>query len=114
MQKKWLLVLFCASALVTISLGIRQSMGLFLEPISFEMGTGREVFSFAIAMQNLLWGISSPLFGMLAERIGGWKVASLGGLFYAIGLLTMTGLVTPEGMIIGNVLIGLGLGSAGI
>ena len=114
MQKKWLLVLFCASALVTISLGIRQSMGLFLEPISFEMGTGREVFSFAIAMQNLLWGISSPLFGMLAERIGGWKVASLGGLFYAIGLLIMTGLVTPEGMIIGNVLIGLGLGSAGI
>ena len=114
MQKKWLLVLFCASALVTISLGIRQSMGLFLEPISFEMGTGREVFSFAIAIQNLLWGISSPLFGMLAERIGGWKVASLGGLFYAIGLLTMTGLVTPEGMIIGNVLIGLGLGSAGI
>ena len=114
MQKNWLIVLFSASALVTISLGIRQSMGLFLEPVSLEMGTGREVFSLAIAVQNLLWGLSSPLFGMMADRIGGWKVASLGGLLYAAGLLIMTGLVSPSGMLLGNFMIGLGLGSAGM
>ena len=114
MRKNWLLVLFSASALVTISLGIRQSMGLFLEPVSFEMGTGREVFSLAVAVQNLLWGLSSPLFGAMADRIGGWKVASLGGVLYAAGLLIMTGMVTPEGMLLGNFMIGLGLGSAGM
>ena len=114
MQRSWLLVLFSASALVTISLGIRQSMGLFLEPISLDMGTGREVFSLAIAVQNLLWGLSSPLFGAMADRVGGWKVASLGGLLYAAGLLAMTGLVTPSGMLFGNFLVGLGLGSAGM
>lgn len=114
MKTRWLLVLFSASALVTISLGIRQSMGLFLDPISIDLDSGRELFSFAIALQNLLWGLSSPAFGAMADRIGGWKVASLGGILYALGLAIMTGMVTPEGMVIGNTLIGLGLGSAGM
>jgi MFS family permease len=114
MNNRWLVVLFSASALVTISLGIRQGMGLFLGPISFDLGTGRELFSLAIAVQNILWGLSSPFFGMMADRIGGWKVASLGGLLYAIGLLLMAGVVSPEGMLIGNFFVGLGLGSAGM
>ncbi len=113
-SKNWLIILFSASALVTISLGIRQSMGLFLGPVSVDLGTGRELFSFAIAIQNLLWGVSSPLFGMMADRIGGWRVASLGGLLYAVGLIIMSGFVTPTGMVIGNFMIGLGLGSAGM
>ena len=114
MRRSWLIVLFSASALVTISLGVRQSMGLFLEPISLEMGTGREVFSLAIAVQNLLWGVSSPMFGAMADRIGGWKVACLGGILYAAGLLVMAGMVTPSGMMLGNFMVGLGLGSAGM
>ena len=114
MNNRSLVVLFSASALVTISLGIRQGMGLFLGPVSLDLGTGRELFSFAIAIQNILWGLSSPFFGMLADRIGGWKVASLGGLLYAVGLLTMAGIVSPEGMLVGNFFIGLGLGSAGM
>lgn len=89
-------------------------MGLFLGPISIDLGSGRELFSFAIAIQNLLWGLSSPLFGMMADRIGGWRVASLGGILYALGLVVMAGLVTPTGMVIGNFLVGMGLGSAGM
>ena len=114
MSSRWLFILFSASALVTISLGIRQSMGLFLGPISIDLGAGREMFSFAIAMQNLLWGLSSPAFGALADKIGGWKVAALGGVLYAAGLALMAGIVTPAGMVIGNTMIGLGLGSAGM
>ena len=63
MTTRWLLVLFSASALVTISLGIRQSMGLFLGPISLDLNTGRELFSFAVALQNLLWGYHPRLSG---------------------------------------------------
>ena len=70
MKSPWLIVLLSASFLVTIGLGIRQSMGLFLTPISLEMDTGREVFSFAIAIQNILWGLSSPFFGAISDRIG--------------------------------------------
>jgi len=114
MNNRWLIILLSASALVTISLGIRQSMGLFLGPVSLEMGTGREVFSFAIAIQNLLWGLSSPLFGLMADKIGSWRVASLGGILYAFGLALMTGYVTPAGVVLGNFMIGLGLGSAGM
>ncbi|MBL6783348.1 MAG: MFS transporter [Alphaproteobacteria bacterium] len=114
MKSPWLIVLLSASFLVTIGLGIRQSMGLFLTPISLEMGSGREVFSFAIAIQNILWGLSSPFFGAISDRIGCWKVAAMGGGFYLAGLLTMAGFVTPGGMIFGNVLFGLGLGSAGM
>lgn len=114
MNNRWLIILFSASVLVTVSLGIRQTMGLFLTPISLEMGTGRELFSFAIAIQNILWGLSSPLFGAISDRIGGWKVASLGGVFYVLGLLTMAYMVTPSGLILGNFLFGLGLGSAGM
>ena len=114
MPNRWLLILFSASALVTISLGIRQSMGLFLGPISLDLGTGRELFSLGIALQNLLWGLSSPAFGAMADRYGGWKVASLGGVLYALGLAIIAGLVSPAGLIIGNTMIGLGLGSAGM
>lgn len=114
MKTPWIVVLLSASFLVTIGLGIRQSMGLFLTPISMDMGTGREMFSFAIAIQNILWGISTPFFGALSDRIGFWKVAALGGGFYLAGLLMMAGLVTPSGMIFGNILFGLGLGSAGM
>ena len=110
----WTVILLSASVLVTISLGIRQSMGLFLAPISLELGSGRELFSFALAIQNLLWGLSSPLFGAVADKIGGWRVAALGGVLYAVGLVILSQIVTPFGTIFGNVMIGLGLGSAGM
>ena len=63
MPSRWLFILFSASALVTISLGIRQSMGLFLGPISIDLGAGREMFSFAIAMQNCSGAFVSGFWG---------------------------------------------------
>ena len=110
----WVMVLVAGSCIVTVTLGIRQVFGLFMVPISNELGTGLQTFSLAIAAQNLLWGISSPLFGALADRIGAWKVAVLGALIYSAGLLFTALMVTETGIFLGQMLIGIGMGSAGI
>ncbi len=110
----WITILIAGAYLVTVTLGIRQAFGLFLVPVSQDLGTGLQIFSLAIAMQNLVWGLSSPLFGALADRIGAWKVAALGAFIYTLGLLLMALWVTEAGMMFGQALIGLGMGSAGI
>ena len=110
----WVMVLIAGSCIVTVTLGIRQVFGLFMVPISNELGTGLQTFSLAIAAQNLLWGASSPLFGALADKIGAWKVAALGALIYSTGLLFTALMVTEAGIFLGQILIGIGMGSAGI
>ena len=110
----WVMVLIAGSCIVTVTLGIRQVFGLFMVPISNELGTGLQTFSLAIAAQNLLWGASSPLFGALADKIGAWKVAALGALIYSAGLLFTALMVTEAGIFLGQILIGIGMGSAGI
>ena len=106
--------MLAGSALVSATLGIRQVFGLFLQPISIELGTGFQLFSLAIAVQNLVWGLSSPLFGAAADRHGPWRVAAIGALLYGGGLFLMASYVTEAGIFIGQILVGLGLGSAGI
>ena len=110
----WLRVLIASAALVTVTFGIRQVFGLFVVPLSDALGSGVQLVALAIAVQNLVWGFSSPLFGALADRIGAWKVAIFGGAIYTAGLLANAYIITPSGLFLGQVLIGLGLGSAGI
>jgi MFS family permease len=110
----WIVILLAGSAMVTVTLGIRQVFGLFVIPVSSELGGGVQFFSLAIAFQNLMWGLSSPLFGAVADRYGAWRVAATGALLYAIGLLLMALYVTDAGVLIGQIFIGMGLGSAGI
>ena len=114
LRQRWLVIMLAGSALVSVTLGIRQVFGLFLQPISIELGTGFQLFSLAIAVQNLIWGLSSPLFGAAADRHGPWRVAAIGALIYSGGLFLMASYVTEAGVFIGQILIGLGLGSAGI
>ena len=113
-QRPWTVLLLAAAFLVVITLGIRQSFGLFLLPITEALGTGREVFSLGLAFQNLLWGIASPFAGALADKYGAGRVAAIGTLFYASGLAVMAGFVTPGGMMMGHLMVGIGLGSAGV
>jgi len=61
-------MLVCASAILTLALGIRHSFGLFLQPMSMANGWGREVFGLAVALSNLMWGVTQPFTGMLADR----------------------------------------------
>ena len=110
----WLRVLIVGAALVTVTFGIRQVFGLFVVPMSMTLDTGVQTIALAIAVQNLIWGFSSPFFGAVADRIGAWKVAMIGAAIYTGGLLSSALIVSPGGVFLGQALIGLGLGSAGI
>jgi predicted MFS family arabinose efflux permease len=82
-------VLICGALIVTLSMGIRHGFGLWLQPITMDRGWTRETFAFAIAIQNIAWGVAGPFTGMLADRWGAFRVLVLGGLFYALGLVLM-------------------------
>lgn len=101
-------VLLCGAFIVTLSMGIRHGFGFWLQPIITERGWTRETFSFAMAVQNLSWGIAGPLAGMLADRFGAWKVLVAGGLTYALGLVLMAVTQHPLAFTLGaGVLIGI-------
>ena len=82
-------VLLCGGAVVTLSMGIRHGFGLWLQPITQEMGWTRESFALALAVQNLSWGLIGIFTGMLADRFGATKVLIAGALLYALGLAGM-------------------------
>jgi len=83
------LVLLGSALILALSLGVRHGFGLFLPPMSAQFGWGREVFAFAIALQNLIWGLAQPFTGALADRFGAAKVVIVGGVLYAVGLVLM-------------------------
>ena len=111
---RWYLILMASAFLVAVTLGIRQSFGLFLLPATEAMGTGREAFSLAMAMQNLAWGLVSPVAGAMADKFGTARVAAIGAICYAAGLFLMGIIVSPGGLLFGQIMIGIGLGSGGI
>ncbi len=102
--------LTCGSIILLFSLGIRHTFGLFLQPITLDQGWGRETFALSIAIQNLVWGFSQPIAGMIADRVGAKAIVAIGALCYGFGLWTMSH-VTEELLFIlsSGVLIGLGL-----
>ena len=90
-------VLICGAAIVTLSMGIRHGFGLWLQPITQAQGWTRETFAFAIAIQNLSWGICGIFAGMLADKLGAFKVLLGGAVLYALGLTGMA--LSPTGFL---------------
>ena len=82
-------VLACGALIVTLSMGVRHGFGLWLQPITQAQGWTRENFAFALAIQNLAWGLAGIGAGMLADRFGAFKVLVGGGVLYALGLMGM-------------------------
>lgn len=104
----WLLL--GASLILALSLGTRHGFGLFLPPMSAEFGWGREVFAFAIALQNLIWGLAQPITGALADRFGARKAIVIGGVLYVLGLVCMGMADSPLSLSLSaGLLIGIGL-----
>ncbi len=88
-------VLACGAAIVTLSMGSRHGFGLWLQPITQAQGWTRETFSFALAIQNLTWGVAGIFAGMLADRFGAFRVLIGGSVLYALGLVGMAHAPTP-------------------
>ena len=81
----WMLVLSSA-AIMAVTIGVRQSLGLFVSPLNSSTGLGIVTISFALAVGQFAWGAAQPLFGLLADRIGSFRVIALGALLLALGL----------------------------
>src|SRR5262247_3682748 len=90
-----IVVLVCGCLIMTISFGIRAGFGLFLQPMSLEYGWGREVFSFSIALQNLMWGALGAVAGGFADRYGPGRVVAGGAICYVLGLIGLAYIATP-------------------
>jgi MFS family permease len=107
-------VIIVAGCLVAMfNFGIRSSFGLFTGPISEAHGWPREVYSLAIAGQNLLWGLATPFCGALADRYGSARVLMGGAVFYAVGMALMAGAGSPAMLYFsGGILIGIGLAAS--
>ena len=88
-------LLMCGAAIVTLSMGIRHGFGLWLQPITQAQGWTRETFAFAIAIQNLSWGVCGIFAGMLADKMGAFKVLLGGAVLYSLGLVGMA--LSPTG-----------------
>jgi MFS family permease len=104
-------VILVAGVLVLIlAFGIRTSFGIFMVPISSDLGWGRGAFGFALALQNLMWGASQPFAGAVADRWGSGRVVAVCGALYAVGVLVMAGSTTPFGMTAGaGIVVGIAL-----
>ncbi len=105
-----LIALICGATILSLAMGIRQTFGLFLTPMSIDLGTGREAFALAIAVQNLLWGVLQPFTGMVSDKWGPGRVILVGTVAYIAGLLTMASATSAWSLNLGGgILIGLAM-----
>jgi len=106
-------VLIGGSLILLIGFGIRASYGVFQIPIAAEFNWPRAEFSFAIAIQNLAWGIGQPIFGALAEKFGDRRAITVGALVYSVGLVLSSMAITPEAHQFLSILVGFGIAGTG-
>jgi MFS family permease len=103
-------IIVAGSIIAMITFGPRSAMGFFQLPLLADTGWDRQTFGFAMALQNLFWGVGQPFFGALADKYGTAKVLILSAALYAAGLLLMAFPATPGLLHLGGgVLIGLGV-----
>ena len=106
-------VLIGGSLILLISFAIRSTFGLFQIPIAEQFMWARSEFSMAIAIQNLAWGIGTPIFSAFAEKFGDRKAITIGLVLYALGILISSTASSPEAHQFLNILIGFGIAGSG-
>lgn len=110
LRRSPLIIMLCGSIILTLAMGARHSAGLFLQPMTAAHGWSRELFSLAIAIQNLLWGMASPFAGALADRWGAARVLVGGAVLYVVGLALMAYAESGAELNLGaGLLVGAGL-----
>jgi MFS family permease len=103
-------ILFAGCVVAIINFGVRSTFGQFTLPIGLEHGWPRETYSLAIALQNLLWGIATPMAGALADRYGSARVLMVGAVVYALGIVMMNFAGSPMMLNLGGgIVVGIGI-----
>ena len=103
---------WCGFLVLAIGLGVRQSFGIFLKPVSAELHVGRELFSFGTALSMLLMGAFAPFSGRLADRFGSAPTIAGGGAVYVLGMVVTSAMHDGFLLVLGNALVGIGLSAA--
>jgi predicted MFS family arabinose efflux permease len=99
-----------ASIMLSLSMGLRQSLGLFQTPLTRDLGMAASDFALAIAVQNIIWGLTQPVAGMLTDRFGARWIAIAGSLIYIAGVAITAGAHGPGAVMLGTgVLLGIAL-----
>ena len=113
-RRNTVLVIAAGTVIISLSMGVRQTFGLFLEPITTALSMGRESFALSMAVQQLLWGIFQPFAGMVSDKFGaGWVLIS-GTIAYVLGLVVMSGATSIFELQLGaGLLVGFGLSGTG-
>ncbi len=113
-RRSMLVLLLLSGLIISICMGLRQSLGLFMRPMTLDLGISAATFGFAIALQNMVWGISQPFVGALADKHGPRPVLVGTALVYALGLLLMIfAKELPGGLTIAGFLAGIGTAGTG-
>ncbi|MEM7301606.1 MAG: MFS transporter [Pseudomonadota bacterium] len=111
-QAVWI-VITCGCIIAMMTFGVRSAMGFFQAPMLADTGWSRTTFGLAMAIQQLLWGVTQPIMGAVADRYGTWRVLTFGAVVYAVGNYMMAVSSAPIWLHVGGgVLVGIGVGSA--
>src|SRR3954453_4508880 len=108
----WLIVL-AACLIVGLSMSLRQVLGLYLRPVTMDLGIGREPYSNALGLANLVWGFGAILFGYWSDKYGAGRTAARGVLCSMAGFVLIPQVSTGAGLLVAGVLLGLGSSGSG-
>jgi MFS family permease len=107
-------ILICGGIILTLSLGTRHSFGLYLPPMTLDLGWSRETFAIALAIQNLVYGLATPFAGMIADKFGAPRALIGGTLLYALGMMLMAHSTSGwDFSFSAGLLVGIGLSCSG-
>src|SRR5213592_4245957 len=113
-RRAMVVLIVLSGVIISLCMGLRQSLGLFMRPMTLDLGISAATFGFSIALQNIIWGVSQPFVGALADRYGPRPVLIVTALMYAAGLLLMIVATSfPGALEIAGFLIGVGTAGAG-
>jgi len=103
--------IFAGCMIAFLGFGFSATFGVFLRPMSAELGWGREVFSLSVAIQALAWGITQPFAGMAADRYGTARVLAFGAICAALGFYLRGSVMIPQVFVFSGVIVGMGTGA---
>lgn len=112
-RRNYLLLMTVCGVMISLCMGLRQSLGLFMQPITLDIGVSAAMFGFGIALQNIVWGVTQPIIGAFADKWGPRPVLVVTGIAFVAGLIVMGQAQGGLGLNVAGFLIGLGIAGTG-